>query len=521
MIRHKPEDRTVTTNRINQTGKFVPLSASPLPAIALSGRAFCKSVLIFTATFALYFFTRSPGLDEWDSVQFAMGVRSFDIWHHHPHPPGYPLFILFGWLAQHLFGVGPILSLHFASAAGGAALVAVWFLIVRAQFTERLGWWVSVCLALTPAIWMTSTKVLTDTPAAAFLSAEILTAIYYRQRRDLGTLLATSLLGAIAVGIRPQLILTALMVLAAALKKDQVKSWLIALSSFIAASLFWVIPTSYLQAQINKSVPVWRVYFDLAYSQWIWRLDKPATYLGAGDWSPKYLATRFAYHIPGWFGLGFGFLESISVLVVGIGIAAFGILSYLFSRREVADRHFWRFHAPWSLVYVAIIFVCLPPAPRYYLIIFPLLLVALLRGFLRQRAPWNITAIIVPAFLIWVVTPLAIENHREEAPPVRLIEYLERLYPPAIRGRVVLLLRPAIRQAQWYAPQFNIPDPVPPPDELREITKNAVAIYTDDPRIPLPNDWHRLLLVRFKRPLVVYQKNNIISLFLIIRENQP
>ena len=490
---------------------------SSIGSVDSLGRDFGKAAVIFVVTLALYFFTRSPGLDEWDSVQFAMGVRAFDMWKHHPHPPGYPLFILFGWLADRLFGVEPVLSLHFASAAGGAAFVAVWFLIIRSQFTERFAWWVTISLALTPEVWMNATKVLTDPPAAAFLSAEILAAIYYRKRQDLATLIAATLLGAIAVGIRPQLILTALMILAAALKKEQIGRWLIAVGSFIAAGLLWLVPTSYLHAQINKSVPAWRVYFDLAYGQWAWRLNKPNAYLGAGDWSPKYLATRFVVHILGWFGLGLGFLESIPILVVGIGIAVFGLLSYLRSRREPEDKCFWRFHAPWALVYIAIIFVCLPPGPRYYMIIFPLLLVALLGGFLRLRAPWNMAALTVPAFLVWVVIPIAIENHREASPPMRLVEHLEQLYPPAERGHVALLFKAARRHAQWYAPEFNIPDPVPEPDVLRKITRDAVAVYADDPTTELPNEWRRVLLVKFTRPLVIYHKNTTVPLFLIDR----
>lgn len=498
------------------------MSAPVSPASADSlGRNFGKAAIIFVVTFALYFFTRTPGLDEWDSVQFAMGVNGFDMWRHHPHPPGYPLFILFGWLANHLFGIGPVLSLQFASAAGGAAIVAIWFLIIRVQFDERLAWWVSICLALTPAIWMTSTKVLTDAAATAFLSAQILAAIYYRQRRSNTTLLIASLLGVIAVGIRPQLFLIALIILIIALKNVRPKSWHIGLGTFIAGNLGWLIPTSYVQAQLNKSVPIWRVYFDLSYGQWIWRLHRPSAYLGAGDWSFKYLSTRFVYHILGWFGLGFGYLESIPILILGTVIAAFGILSYLLSRRDPADRNFWRFHAPWSLTHVAIIFVCLPPAARYYLIIFPLLLVAMLRGFLSLRQPWQIAALTLPAFLIWVSTPLAIANHCEPAPPIRLVQYLERLYPRAMRGRVVLLFKPARRHAQWYAPEFSIPDPVPPPDGLREITKGAVAIYTDDPSIPLPNEWHRLTLMKFMRPIVIYQKHHVIPLFLVIRNDQP
>src|SRR4029077_17074451 len=35
-----------------------------------------------------------PSLEDLDSVNFALGVRHYDVAQHQPHPPGYPLFIL-------------------------------------------------------------------------------------------------------------------------------------------------------------------------------------------------------------------------------------------------------------------------------------------------------------------------------------------------------------------------------------------------------------------------------------------
>lgn len=97
-------------------------------------------MLVFLAGFALYFLSRSPGLDEIDSVNFAMGVRQFDIWQHQPQPPGYPLYIALGKLGVVLFRISPELSLHLVSAIGGAIFLASWFLIIHLQFHERLAW---------------------------------------------------------------------------------------------------------------------------------------------------------------------------------------------------------------------------------------------------------------------------------------------------------------------------------------------------------------------------------------------
>lgn len=138
-----------------------------------------KAALLFLVTSALYFISRSPGLDEIDSVNFAMGIREFNLWQHQPHPPGYPLLIFFGWIGVNLFGASPEISLHFISALGGGLFVAVWFLIMRLQFSERLAWWVTSCLAITPVIWMTATRVLSDSLAAGLISVEILAAICF------------------------------------------------------------------------------------------------------------------------------------------------------------------------------------------------------------------------------------------------------------------------------------------------------------------------------------------------------
>jgi len=40
----------------------------------------------------LFFLPRT--LEDLDSINFALGVRHFDVAEHQPHPPGYPLYIL-------------------------------------------------------------------------------------------------------------------------------------------------------------------------------------------------------------------------------------------------------------------------------------------------------------------------------------------------------------------------------------------------------------------------------------------
>jgi hypothetical protein len=465
-----------------------------------------KAAFIFLAASALYFLTRTPALDEHDSVQFAMGILDFNVWNDQPHAPGYPLFIFLGWLTHEFLGLGPELSMHILSAIGGGLFVAMWFLIVRAQFNERLAWWTAICLTITPALWMTATKALTDSLACGLLAAEIFL--------SLRSPLSAALCGAAACGVRPQLFPVALVILLWRTSRER-KMSILAVAVLILGCAAWLLPMSYTQWRLHPETSFWSVFPNLAWHQWAWRLDKPGVYLGAGDWSAQYLGTRAAFHFLGWFALGFGLMKSIPISLIGGLIIIAGFIFY-FARSEKRDRDFWRFHAPWALTHVAIIFITLSPAQRYYVPIFPLLLVPLLRGFLSLPPPWNRSAIVLPALLFFVTVPLAIENHSNEPPAARVVRFVSRLYPGGGRGNVVLLFNKVRRHAQWYAPEFvTIHDT--PPDELAQISAHAAAVYTDDAKAPLPPGWRRIPLVIFMRSGIIYWKHHAVELYLIDR----
>jgi hypothetical protein len=484
---------------------------------ASSRHALIKAVLLFVVAFALYFFTHSPALDEIDAVQFAMGVRSFDLWHHQPHPPGYPLFIFFGWLGTQLFHATTESSLYCASAFGGGLFVACWFLIIRAQFSERFAWWIAVSLLITPVVWMTATKAVTDMLAAGLLSAELLAALYFSKQRKRGLIVWAALIGAAAAGTRPQLFPVVAIILGIPLKKASVnvKTWSFAYALLVAGCLLWLLPMWYIQSQWRPNEPFWRVYPELVYGQWRWRLKLPSVYIGAGDWSPHYLGMRIVRHVLGWFWKGFGFIQSPRVLAAGIVLTAGAIVAYFWCGREASDRRFWRFHGPWLLVDIAIVFIALPGDQRYYLMVFPPLLVVMLRGFLRLPRPWRLSAICVPALLLYILVPLAIENHRDEAPAVRLVRYLEKLYPPSKRGSVLLILPVVYRSAQWYAPQFKILDHLPTAED-EEVLRNAAAVYTDELSLK-GKDFYLIHLADFRRSVLIYPQNRRVRLYLVER----
>ena len=61
-------------------------------------------------------------LEDLDSINFALGIRQFDVAHHQPHPPGYPVFIL---IAKGVRAFGPAEASALALVSVGAGALGV------------------------------------------------------------------------------------------------------------------------------------------------------------------------------------------------------------------------------------------------------------------------------------------------------------------------------------------------------------------------------------------------------------
>jgi len=88
----------------------------------LSAQDAVTAALLFLGLAALFAFTRSHWLDDWDSVNFAFGLDDFDVTKHWPHPPGYPVYIAAGKLvysviADHAAALTLVSALSAASVA--------------------------------------------------------------------------------------------------------------------------------------------------------------------------------------------------------------------------------------------------------------------------------------------------------------------------------------------------------------------------------------------------------------------
>ena len=147
-----------------------------------------------------------PSLEDLDSINFALGVRHFDVAEHQPHPPGYPLYIAAA-KAVHL-AVGPeVRALSLLSVIAGALALLGLFrffdLLDREHDDAAFTGLAAVAASVCPLFWITAARPLSDMPGlAAVIGAQglILSA------GTPGMLAMAALCAAFAAGLRSQVV---------------------------------------------------------------------------------------------------------------------------------------------------------------------------------------------------------------------------------------------------------------------------------------------------------------------------
>ena len=118
-----------------------------------------------------------PTLEDIDSINFALGVRDFDVARHQPHPPGYPVFIALAKAsASVLQAVGvrdpAPAALALLSALAGTALIPLLFALFRGFGAHiHLAWWAMAVAVCSPLMWFTALRPLSDMTGLAFAAA--------------------------------------------------------------------------------------------------------------------------------------------------------------------------------------------------------------------------------------------------------------------------------------------------------------------------------------------------------------
>jgi 4-amino-4-deoxy-L-arabinose transferase-like glycosyltransferase len=163
-----------------------------------------KWLFVVTAVVAglsrLLALARSPW--DWDEILFTLALRDFDVTRHHPHPPGFPLFIAAGKLLR-LVAPSDFRALQLVNLICGLALMPVAFFLarqLRMRFLTALG--ASLLLVFLPNVWFYGGTALSDVPSLTVVL--LACALLLKGREDRTAYFAGALTLAVAAGIRPQ-----------------------------------------------------------------------------------------------------------------------------------------------------------------------------------------------------------------------------------------------------------------------------------------------------------------------------
>ena len=200
-----------------------------------------------------------PALEDLDSVNFALGIRDFDVAQHQPHPPGYPAFIAAGKLSAATLGrlgvASPDVRGLAALSAVGGALSLVWlfgfFRGLPRRARERdaepdepalSAVIATILVGCCPLVWFNSARPMSDMAGLA-----VAFSAFYFLIRALGeegggrAATAGALLAALSVGFRSQMALLTgpLLLLVLVLRRRHA---LAMIAAGAAGVLIWAVP---------------------------------------------------------------------------------------------------------------------------------------------------------------------------------------------------------------------------------------------------------------------------------------
>jgi len=175
------------------------LTAAPEPLTPRQRIAFWVLAIVCAAS-------RLPAISrtlwDWDEALFCIGMRSYDVTSHHPHPPGFPVYIALGKFVR-LFVHNDFRALQTVNVVCAMLLFPAVYLLAREL---RLGF-VTACIAgalcaFFPNVWFFGGTAFSDIPSIVIVV--FAAAFLLRGCRDAEAYLIGAFLLALAVGIRPQ-----------------------------------------------------------------------------------------------------------------------------------------------------------------------------------------------------------------------------------------------------------------------------------------------------------------------------
>ena len=369
----------------------------------------------------------APSLEDIDSINFALGLRHFDVANHQPHPPGYPVYIALGRASLAVIRlVAPSLDLARSEAlalsvwsalGGGIAMLAAWSLFaeigrVRTAPSSffRVGGislWATALLAASPLFWMSGLRPLSDMPGLAL--AMVAQALALKGMNERRALIIAALLAGVAAGVRVQTVcLTMPIVIAAAWSQRRAGIWWLASRPLAASALgvsVWAIPLLALSGGLDGYLRALgsQAGEDLAWTGMLWTTPTPR---------------RLAFAL--WETFALPWDSAALAAIVGVMSVVGGVVALINDRRAalmiaITFAPYVVFH----LLFQETVFV------RYALPTLPLVVWLVIRGAnVTGRAARFLAAPVVVAALV-VAVPAGLAYGREAHPAFRAIAAMQ------------------------------------------------------------------------------------------------
>jgi hypothetical protein len=136
---------------------------------------------------------------DWDEALFALALRDYDVTAHHPHPPGFPLFVAAARLVP-LDGFHALQTIAFIASL--FVFPAMFFLARELRATPFVAMASALLLAFLPNVWFFGGTAFSDVPSLVLVL--IACALLLRGRTSSAALLGGAVVLGIAAGFRPQ-----------------------------------------------------------------------------------------------------------------------------------------------------------------------------------------------------------------------------------------------------------------------------------------------------------------------------
>jgi hypothetical protein len=378
----------------------------------------------------------SQGLDDFDSVSFALAMTRYDLSLQQPHAPGFPLYIGIA-NALNFFMSNAQQALVWVSLLGGALGVVALFYIGETWGGTGVGWWSAVLLLLTPAWWLTSGMALSDVVGMALplmvmaSGITLMNAPTLSQRNALWAWVSVFGLMGLALGIRPHnalpLGILALWMLVAYHRITLWQRWLWASLAGLMGVAVWLLP-------MLSALGGWQAYWQAVsgHSQHVLGVD---SLIGQAITSDL-LALRWNAFANGWIAL-FGNHALLALCVVVL--ASIATLAHLvWHRRHIS---MWLLLV-WILAVTLKLFLLESlERPRLFLPILPPLYVWIVWGwsrliqhftpkFFAPKIVFNGLFGALAIALFAVSLPLAMTLHTQRSAPEQATAYVRQNYPP-------------------------------------------------------------------------------------------